>query len=342
MKLYDWFTTLVIIIMFCILYLYNSISGNLKEMKANWPLYRCNPLAMPFAGYMGVDPTKNFIGCVQNIQSSYMTFLLQPISYTTKLLGSIGSSFAGSLNGLRTYTSQIRNSLYELTMTIFQIIASMIIETQKIMLKFKDTTAKLIGMVGTMLFMMDGAHKSMNSAWKGPPGQIVRRVANFKPPSLKVPSWLRKVFCFAPETLLKVKSKNILGGYVMKPMKNVDLGDEFMDGTIVYSVMKIKNIDEEGYHISKMCILPKCGENSEDIYVTSGHLIRKREDIFHPVYCDKRAKLSSKKYDVLYCLITNNHTIPIGNELFGDWEDGEELPEVIKHVQKRVEYDMDI
>ena len=38
----------------------------------------------------------------------------------------------------------------------------------------------------------------------------------------------------------------------------------------------------------------------------------------------------------LYCLITNTHTISIGNHIFGDWEDNGNLPEEIKHIPKKI------
>ena len=42
----------------------------MKDIKDNWPEYRCNP-TMPFASQFGVDPSENFTYCIQNMQTGY-------------------------------------------------------------------------------------------------------------------------------------------------------------------------------------------------------------------------------------------------------------------------------
>jgi hypothetical protein len=50
-----------------------------SNIKENWPLYRCNPIYMPLAD----DVNSNFIYCIQNMQTSYMGYLLQPLTFLT-------------------------------------------------------------------------------------------------------------------------------------------------------------------------------------------------------------------------------------------------------------------
>ena len=42
--------------------------SQLAEIKANWPLYRCNPMYMPLAD----NVESNFTYCIQNMQSDYI------------------------------------------------------------------------------------------------------------------------------------------------------------------------------------------------------------------------------------------------------------------------------
>ena len=61
---------------------------SMQEIKQNWPLYRCNPMYMPLADNI----EQNFIYCVQNMQTSYMGYLLQPLTFITSFLTNIISN----------------------------------------------------------------------------------------------------------------------------------------------------------------------------------------------------------------------------------------------------------
>ena len=62
--------------------------------------------------------------------------------------------------------------------------------------------------------------------------------------------------------------------------------------------------------------------NNEDIYVTGSHLVfDKKQNKFIKVENYSKAEKTIFKTDWFSCLITSNHTIPINNEIFWDWED---------------------
>ena len=95
-------------------------------------------------------------------------------------------------------------------------------------------------------------------------------------------------------------------------------------GAIVQSVMKISNLTN-GQHRETLYALK--GEKDTSFLVSGCHLIydQAMKDFIpvqewvqrHPTHGSQ----SQTNHDVLYCLITSNHTIPIGNWLFHDWED---------------------
>jgi hypothetical protein len=59
-----------------------------------------------------------------------------------------------------------------------------------------------------------------------------------------------------------------------------------------------------------------------EILVTGSHLVfNKEKNSFVKVENYSNAKLTDKVSDVFSCLITDTHRIPIGNEIFWDWED---------------------
>ena len=69
----------------------------------------------------------------------------------------------------------------------------------------------------------------------------------------------------------------------------------------------------------------KNGENNEEIIVSGSHLIYDPEVNGFVKVKDLKGKYPSIKTNIkcpdLYCLITSDHTIPIGKWIFHDWED---------------------
>ena len=266
--------------------------SSLKEIKDNWPLYRCNPMYMPLSDNMSQD----FTYCVQNITTSFMGFLLQPLTFITSTLSTLGGNFSVQINSIREMFNKIRNFVSSIIQSIFGVFLNIIIEFQKIIMGMKDLIGKTIGIMVTMMYVMDGSIKTMNSAWKGPAGQLVRVLGK----------------CFYPETKIKLKNGNIIS------IKDINLGDILENGSIVYSTMKIdnKNNKEDLY-----CIKEK-GVNGENIYVTGSHLVfDDSKNDFVKISKYSKAVKSKVQTEWFSCLITSDHKIKIGSEIFWDWED---------------------
>jgi hypothetical protein len=265
---------------------------SVANIKANWPLYRCNPIYMPFSD----DIEKDFTYCVQNMQINFMGYLLQPLTFITSSLTSLGSSFMTEINYVREMFNKIRNLFSSIIQSVFGVFLNLIIEFQKIIIGIKDMIGKTVGVLVTILYMMDGSIKTMQSAWNGPPGQMVQALGK----------------CFHPDTLLKLQNGNIV------KIKDLNLGDVLEDGSIVDAIMKIDNKREP----HKLYKIEKAGINNENIYVTGSHLVYDEvKDKYIEIKDYSKAIISDLETEWFSCLITNTHKIKIGNELFWDWED---------------------
>ena len=265
--------------------------SSIKDIKDNWPLYRCNPLYMPLSD----DISSDFTYCIQNVTSSLMGFLLQPLTFITSSLASLGGDLSNQINSIRQMTDKVRNMFSSIIQSVFGVFLNLVIEFQKIIIGIKDLMGKTIGIVVSMMFIMDGSLKTMNSAWNGPSGQLVKALGK----------------CFYPETKIKLKNGNIIA------IKDINLGDILENDTVVYSTMKIdnKNNKEQLY-----CI--KNGVSNENIYVTGSHLVFDTDTKkFIKVSEYSKATKTNIQTEWFSCLITSNHTIKIGNEIFWDWED---------------------
>ena len=107
--------------------------------------------------------------------------------------------------------------------------------------------------------------------------------------------------CFAPETEVQLKNGTT------RQMKNLELGDVLINGSIVEATMKIKNQSDPYYKIG-------------DIHVTGSHYV-KDGNVYKQVRNFSKAEATNKIDKVVCCLVTNDHKIPVGNFTFWDWED---------------------
>lgn len=267
--------------------------SSIQDIKENWSLYRCNPLYMPLSDNI----EKDFTYCIQNVQTGFMGYLLQPITFVTSTLSGSMANFMEEINMVRAMFNKIRTFISSIIQSVFGVFLNLVIEFQKITISIKDLMGKTIGIMVTIMYLMDGSIKTMNSTWNGPSGQMVRVLGK----------------CFHPDTKLKLKDGTI------KRMKDIHLGDVLENGSIVESTMQIDN------KINKipLYVLKNSGVNNEDIFVTGSHLIYcKSMNQFIRVENYHVSELApSVNTEWFSCLITNDHKIQISNEIFWDWED---------------------
>ena len=263
---------------------------SLQEIKANWPLYRCNPMYMPLSD----DINKDFVTCIQNTQTNFMGYLLEPLTFITSALTDSMAGMMGELNSVRGMFDQMRSFSGLNIQSIFGVFMNLMIEFQKIIIGMRDLIGKTIGVVVTMLYMLDGSLKTMGSAWNGPDGQLVRALSG----------------CFHPETKMRLKNGSVVC------MKDLNLGDVLENSSVVDATMRINNNPKK----EDMYIIKNGGVDGEDIYVTGSHLINSGGS-FIPVKKYAPAVKTDMYCEWFSCLITSDNKIQIGRTEFWDWED---------------------
>jgi len=300
MKSSDISLSIIIILIFILLYVFNILVVGIKNIKNNWPKYRCNPVVMPFASLFGQDPAQNFTYCIQTMQTNYMGYLTQPIHYNMSVLGDTTNTLITAINSVRAFFNNLRGYITNIIQSVFGTLLNILIEFQRLIINIKDMFSKTVGILAALMYTLDGSIMTMNSAWGGPPGQMVRAL------------------CFHPDTKLQLKD----GTFVS--MKDIPLGATLKNNARVRAVMNISNIDDDGKQIEDVYNV-KGGENNEDILVSGSHLIHDPKINKYVYVKDLKGKTPSVKTSIecktFSCLITSNHTIPIGEWTFHDWED---------------------
>jgi hypothetical protein len=263
---------------------------NLGEIKKNWPLYRCNPMYMIFAD----NVEQNFVQCIQTSQMNFMGYLLQPLEYVTSSLSFTMGNFNVEIDSVRAMFDKVRTQITTIVESIYSVFVNIVLEFQKIIISFNDTFAKLVGIIASVIYIVDGSMLTMKSTWNGPPGQMIRRVGK----------------CFHPNTMLHLKNGQ------QKSIQEVDLGDVLQGGSIVETILKIDNERSPE-------LLYELPSAFGPIFVTGSHLIFNNElKEWEFVKNNKNAVLRPDiTTNLLYCLITSDNRIQIDGHLFWDWED---------------------
>jgi hypothetical protein len=274
------------------------IFGFRQKILDDWDTYKCNPIVLPISGWINKkeDQTEteatsiNFQYCTQNIMDSYMGFLLEPLNFITYGLTELGGEMVGNIQSIRGVFDQLRTFLTDIFGGIMALFYNIIIEFLKIFISIRDLIGKIVGVVLSIAYIIDGFTLTGTSAMNGTIGDIVKATTS----------------CFHPDTMIRK-----IDGTKCK-ISELSLGEKIEGNSEVEIIMKIKNKGSE--HFYKF-------ENEEDtIYVTGSHLIHNGNK-YIPVKEHKDAILTDKINDELYCLVTSNHIIQIGDYIFHDWED---------------------
>ena len=302
MEIYDFFLTIIIFILIGVIFLVNILSVGIKKVKENWPLYRCNPVVMPFAGIFDQDVTQNFSYCIQNLQISSMGDLLKPLNYANQVVGNTLQGIQGSVQYVREFFNKMRNFISDTISSIMGVFLNLLLGIFRAILYLLDLFGRLIGIVTIVSNIIAGSNDAGQSIWNGPPGQTARALGSL---------------CFDKNNLIEKENGEII------KMKNIKLGDKLKGGNFVIAKLYLNNFINNEYQNK----LYKIYNKKLDCYikVTGNHLVfdkKLKEFVFVKNY--RKSILCKGNVKKVFCMITSDHLICIGNEIYHDWEDNKD------------------
>lgn len=172
--------TIFIIVVFILLFTHSALGVGIKHVKDNWPLYRSNPLFMPFAGLFGHDVKDNFVHSVQNIFMDMLGYLLQPLHYLMSVINEVTSGLTDAVQDIRKFFNFFRNAISSAFGSIFSVFLNILTQFQFILIKIKDMIGKIVGVMAAMMYILQGSVMTMQSTWNGPPGEMVRIMSSIR------------------------------------------------------------------------------------------------------------------------------------------------------------------
>ena len=290
---YDVMASFLILLIFGVIFLGLIIAAMAKNIEKNWPKYKCNPIVIPMAGYLGKDSVKNFTECIGDIQGGFMGMFLAPLKYMMSSLTGLSEMIMESVNNVRGMFDSLVDGIFNMFGSILGIFFNIGISFQILMGNVKDLIMKLVGVIYTIGLLISAVTITGQSAMNGPIGSLI------------------EVFgCFPNDTKIQLQN----GKY--KEMSKLCLGDELISGGSVHAILKVRGYENNPYYKIYS------DELKQFIYVTGGHLIKdKLSGEFIPVEKHKETIKTERWDKEMCCLVTTNNLIPIGEHIFWDWED---------------------
>ena len=278
------------LIIIAILWAGYNIYINKKKINKKWPQYKCRPYIIPFAGWAigpkSVSPTSNFSECMWNTNKSMFNIMMTPfkdiLNQITEILGGIMKD----IQNLRKMVNYMRNSLEDVAKDVYKKIWDTYVRLSYLFKKFLVIFEKL-GQVFVNLFdVVLYTIYSFGSLWHGVVGKI-EKVAEF--------------FCFDGETLINMENGN-------KKIKDIQVGDILENNNKVIGIIKFDALNVIMY-------------NYNNIIVSADHLVMEDNKWIRV----KDSKNGKKMYNYnglnIYCLITDNNLINIGEHIFKDYNE---------------------
>ena len=174
MKTSDLLNSIFIIAVFIGLYIANILAIGKKNIEKNWPIYRCSPLVMPFAGMFGQDVMKNFTYCIQTMQTDFMGPFLAPSNYSNMVAAETLDKSITTNTNLMGMFSYIKNTVINNVMGAFGALGSITVILQIMVNKLRDMMNKITGIYKTVFSILQTAGITAQSTWDALPGQLLR------------------------------------------------------------------------------------------------------------------------------------------------------------------------
>jgi hypothetical protein len=265
--------------------------SDIKEIKENWPKHRCKASVMPFASVYGFNTQENFTYCMGNILSLEAGPLLTPIF---QILRTIIGSISIIINTINSFRVQIATMMGGIN-TIFQNFTDRISQvTAKVKMsaaRIKSLMMRLYGIFIAIVFMSISG---------------IRALTNFSNTFL---FRFLDTFCFDPTTSVEIQGKGEI------PIRDVKIGDIFSKNGA-----RVTGRFEFGADGQPMVRLGSVLVSTNHFVEYEGKKIRADE---HPSALPALPWVGGKAAPLI-CLNTDNHTIPIGNYIFMDYDESDD------------------
>ena len=339
---------ILVTIILIIIINYSITKSNAEEIIRDWPNQRCNPLIIPYAGFIthpegttAIEYTKeNFNYCTQQILSSITGPAVEPYAFVVSIFYGVVNQLNISVQYVRAIFDRIRNVIIGVIRNIMNRLLNLLAPLQNIIIGAKDIFNKCQGILTSILYSVFGAYLSFKSLL----GAIAQFISNILialaviivvlwiiPFTFPVAATMTGIFLLIaiPFALILAFMGEVLGihGYSIPRLKcfdkntlirmndgttknicEIEVGDILVNDNEVTACIKVETKGSTMYYLN-------------DIIVSDTHIVKYQEEWIQVSKHPDAIKIAVYNEPFLYCLNTTSKTITVNNIIFTDWDE---------------------
>jgi len=283
-----------------------STISKMKDVSSEWANYRCNPLVMPFAGFFGHNAKENFDFCMNKIFTNFSMPFLGSIGSIFQKFASMLQSIFGSLNSLRNSVATMGGGINVIFKEFTDRISSFFFQLRVGAIALRTLFGRLYAILFSVMYM-------------GLSG--ITGVSSFTNTFLF--SFL-DTFCFPGHTELIVQDAD--KGFHRVPIKDIKIGDVLLPGkSVVTATFQFYSRGQEMVQLGTTVVSTNHYVLHEGKYIMAG-------DHPHAIHLGPW-----NSDDLLYCVNTSDHHIPVEYLTFMDYDETSEGDkETLNFIDSRV------
>ena len=284
-----------------------SAASKVNDVSNEWAKYRCNPLVMPFAGLFGYHTKENFEFCMNTIFTNFSMPFIGSIGSIFQQFASMLQSIFSSLNGLRNSVATMGGGINIIFQEFTDRISNFFFQLRLSAITMRTLFGRLYAVLFSVMYM-------------GLSG--ITGVSSFTNTFLF--SFL-DTFCFPGHTELMVQDQSNTGFHRV-PIKDIKIGDVLLPGkSVVTATFQFYSRGQEMVQLGRTVV------STNHYVIHEGNPIMAGD---HPHAIRMGAWNSD---DLLYCVNTSDHHIPVEYLTFMDYDETSEGDkETLNFIDSRV------
>lgn len=147
-----------------------------KSLKKDWSQYRCNPLYMPLAGYVGENVSTNFFNCLTKSFSDYAGLSMDGMNSQMGIVGDVLGSLNESVNDMRGMMGSTRGGFMMVFQSVFGKLSNLMGSMQYLMIRIKTLIGRIVGVFATIIYSSYGILQTGEAAWNNEVIQTIRKL----------------------------------------------------------------------------------------------------------------------------------------------------------------------
>lgn len=163
----DFWITIIFIITCLILTAFIYITNHFNKVRKNWDKERCNPIYIPFAGYINPQKNKtnleyteeNFKYCNNKFIENTEKKAMGPIYQFSKQINDNVNEIKSGWTNILSSINLVKKSLGKLAKIVINKLISLLIPLQFMFVKIKDFIAKMTGSLVGMIYTFYNSYK---------------------------------------------------------------------------------------------------------------------------------------------------------------------------------------